>query len=215
MSDDKIIDFNKKSYEKGKEEILNRVSEVTGLTEENSNISEAFDEALERAEVYKAHDRFKEKELSEKYGVLPSQCYNGVCEYNSEGVCTDKSPAVGCIFRMVTSPPNSLSYNEYMPSHREALDMLEEHGLLKGDREEYLKVNKYYDKAESQFERSQTEIKGIKMVQVEACIKEVLMDNTFEGLSLLDEGDVDVLAKNILLEVEKAMGIYPNIKLEF
>ena len=100
-----------------------------------------------------------------------------------------------------------------MPSHREALDMLEKHDLLKGDRQRYREAWERYNRADSSEERDNAEVKGISFSQLRACITNILMDKeTYDDFELGCESDVKILANNIAIEVEKAMGIYPNIK---
>ena len=90
-------------------------------------------EIRERVAMYELLEEREEKELQEKHGIDPKVCYNHVCENNEDGVCdcTPGRPS-GCLYRMTDLPPNSLDYDEYMPSHQEALDRLEANGLLKG-----------------------------------------------------------------------------------
>jgi predicted adenine nucleotide alpha hydrolase (AANH) superfamily ATPase len=140
----------------------------------------------------------------------------------NEHKCTENNHhPVDCPFRMISHPPNIMDYDEYIPSHREALDMLEKNGLLKGDREEYLKANLYYGKAKNYEERDKTEVKGITMAQAREAIKTAI-NESFQYL--VSEGELsqeivdnfivpEVIASNATCELEKAMGIYPNIKI--
>jgi hypothetical protein len=195
--------------------IIKAVEEQTALNRNNSNIVEALQEAKERAIVYDAYDALEEKKLLESYGIQPDQCYNSVCEHCLDGKCDEEmGRSCSCIYRMIESPPNPLCYNEYMPSHHEALDRLEAHGLLKGERLEYQKECAQYERAQTQNERRNTEIKGITLNQLTQAVMNIL--NFFKehepDLTIQDEDSFDVIARNICLEVEKAMGIYPNIR---
>lgn len=203
----------------GRERFIKVVENATGITRENSNIEKALDDAEERGRLYDAHDARREKEL-EKTGISKKHCVNEVCKDNRDNMCMNPhGRPVSCMYRMITNPPNSLDYtDEYMPSHREALDMLEKHGLLEGDRQRYLEASVYYDKAKNYKDRNLTEIKGINFNVLEACSAKAIDEYldyilTEGGIDLKEYISVEVLARNIDIEVEKAMGIYPNIKL--
>ncbi len=211
---DKVTYIQDKKLSNFKREVLTLTKEATGLTEDNSNVSQAFDEAVERNKLYQAHNRFQEKELFVKHGIEIDECHNMVCKDYVEGSrCKELNNAIGCLFRMTESPPNTLNYDDYMPSHHEALDMLEKHDLLKGDRQRYKEAYSRYNSANNSEERESTEIKGIDFSQLKACVVNILTDSNFDGFEVGDREDANILATNITIEVEKAMGIYPNISI--
>ena len=194
-------------------------SVLSGMEVQPDEISFAIQEAIERNRMYQLMNNRKAKLYYEKYGIDPMMCENLVCSDCKNGYCDAGDSPIGCMYRMTSSPPNDLNYDEeYMPSHREALDMLEKHDLIKGSRQEYLEANAQFGKAESCSERESTEVKGITMAHIGYCVKEALEtyihsikehwnDNTdYSGI------DVDVVARNTNVNVEKAMGIYPNIR---
>ena len=216
----------KKPIHLNDEKIIRLVESQTSLTRDNSNIVEALEEAKERNTIYQRWEDANAEKLIKK-GKEPYPCCNMVCkEYkqfefskvksNGEYVFSGRSDYCNsgdshrCMFQMSSHPPNSLDYDEYMPSHIEALDMLEKHGLLKGDRATYQEANCKYDKAKSQKERNQTEISGITFAQIYDCILEIV-SNIPEFFN--PDMDEIALCQNMCVEIEKAMGIYPNIKL--
>jgi len=201
-------------YDLYEEQLKKQVTEATGLDDTNSNLTEGIREAMHRAVLYDEHDRFKEIEYYEKYGIESRMCKNNVCSDNNGGECKNDDRPVGCLYRMVDNPPNSLCYDEYMPSHREALDMLEYHGLLKGEREEYKKANSKYDKARSREERHSTEIKGIDFNMLIEVLYNVLSGEYYRAeTDPMNDVPVEAHVQNICVEVEKAMGIYPNTRI--
>ncbi len=210
---DKVISIGEGKLKSFKKEVLKITEEAHGLNENNSNVSQAFDDCIERNKLYRAHDRFQEKQLLEKHNIGINECHNMACKDNEESNNCGKGDAVGCIFRMTASPPNSLNYEEYMPSHREALDMLEKHGLLNGDRKRYEEANALYNRAHNNKERNNTKIENITIAQLRDCIFTILKDSIYDDFSLLSGEDVGILSNNITLEVEKAMGVYPNIRI--
>lgn len=186
-------------------------------------INKALNEAKERSVMYDAYDNIREKELQEKQGINLKQCYNEACPYcNSDCECNSSMVRpVGCLYRMTEWPPNSLNYDGYMPNHKESLDMLEKHGLLKGNRQQYLEANSTYDRCTSRDERQNTEIKGITMRQAEKAIIGCI--EWYFNFICKDDGlpedyfdkyiDITAIAQNCCVEFEKAMHIYPNIKM--
>jgi len=209
------------------EKILRAIEDQTDLTRENSNLEEALNEAKERGKMYQQFEDAKAQKLL-KEGKEPYPCCNMVCKsyVQSENTQIDNSSGVthfwgrsdycntndshGCTFQMSSHPPNSLNYEEYMPTHIEALDMLEKHGLLKGDRQRYKEANARYSKVQTQEERHQTEIKGITFAQLHEAVLQLEkeMPDFFNP-----ESAPVAIAQNLCVEVEKAMGIYPNIRL--
>jgi hypothetical protein len=186
--------------------LLNMIEEQSGLNIENSNINDAINEAIERSKLYDILEKREEKRL-EEIGVTKTQCFNAVCKDNICADCNeDGGSAVGCMYRMVQPPPNSLNYKDYMPTHLEALDMLEKHNLLKGDRQEYIEANSRYGKPNTQNERLNTEIKEINFHILKQCYYNALKTSQYE-----DTEDWEVLIQNLCVEIEKSMGIYPNI----
>jgi len=147
-------------------------------------------------------------------------CFNQKCPTaTTQGTCSKKQ-SWDCLYQMVEPPPNPMDYEGEMPSHREALQILEEQGNIKGELTRIRAENMKYveSKAQGSEERYGTEIHGITMAQLEACVLTLFREaredgNIFAGmgggLSLEEE---EIFAKNLLIEVEKAMGIYPNIR---
>lgn len=196
--------------------VIEVIEEQTPLNRKNSNLVEAIQEAKERAAMYKMLEKKREKELQEKHGIDPKVCYNYVCRSNRGGTCDCAfGRPVGCIFRMTDLPPNSLDYDEYMPSHKEALDRLEANGLLKGERQRYLEECAQYGKAATQVERGQYVINGVTMNQFRQALTNCLkrLRGMISPFDIEDDGDVGLLANNVTVEMEKVLGIYPNIKL--
>lgn len=150
-------------------------------------------------------------------------CFNLVCphcvsELNGRtNFCEREVNSHDCLFNMLTPPPNSLNYNEYMPSHQEALDRLESNNLLSGQRAEYALENVKYNKAATQEDRWNTEVKGITLHQAELAFiaslesycKFILEE---DGVDITDHMSISVVSRNACIELEKAMGIFPNIK---
>lgn len=212
-----------------KERILRVIDSQTNgeINKYNSNVSQALEDCIQRNKIYDSWEKAKYNKLLEQ-GTEPCPCFNNVCinhsskaeeiDDNRNNYCLDGFRCHGCLYQMLDYPPNSLNYNDYMPTHKEALDMLELHELLKGEREEYKQANCSYGKAKSRSERNSTEIKGIDFnilyETIETTIQD-LIDNQFvkdeERIGL--EQYKDVIARNAGIEVEKAMGIYPNITL--
>jgi len=202
--------------------VVKAVEEQSPFTVENSNLLDAIKDSKTRAKTYKKLALKAAQELYDA-GMEPYPCCNMVCEH----YCQDENIEVidgihyrsgrknyckayqshECMFQMDNHPPNKLSYNEYMPSHVEALDMLEKHSLLAGDREVYEKANVHYGKPSSQAERSETKIENVTFRQLEQVILTVLHDLP-PGFA---NSDHNVLARNITIEAEKAMGVFPNI----
>jgi hypothetical protein len=117
---------------------------------------------------------------------------------------------------MIEEPPNSLNYDEPIPSHKRALSILEEAGLLKGDKEYYRTENERY-KTVNHTERNEHIISGITMnclaIIIETAIQD-LVNNEYvpdEEKIGLDQNK-QVIARNATVEVEKAMGIFPHIR---
>jgi hypothetical protein len=179
---------------------------------ENSNIVEALQEAKGRAVLYEMMNRCREKELQEKHNIDPKMCRNEVCEHCESGVCDcEHGRPVGCIYRMVDHPPNSLDYEDYMPSHREALDRLEAKGLLKGERQRYLEECAKYGRPTSSSERGQYVINGVTMDQFRQALLNCMKELMGQNFSFDEEGDQNIVANNVTIEMEKVLGIYPNI----
>ena len=247
MSDDNIIDF-------GLEKITREVAgaEITMVTEDGiSDLGKTLGdiippnaikigilEAMERAKAYDNMDKLRTKRLVEN-GFNPYLCYNLVCEENDDRICERGDGCHSCLFQMPTPPPNSLDYtaNEkeagvrYMPSHREALQMLVDNNLLKDEVFERMIETKFYRddcKASTQYDRENVKIKEVTFGQLRGAIKHALHElycdhTTISGgfdfspscpdFDLSEEGDQEVFSRNLCLTVEKVMGIYPNIKL--
>lgn len=202
-----------------KERTIKLINSQIGINKSNSNIEKALDDADERARIYNFEIIQAEKELIIK-GIQPRVCYNGVCDKNnhSDECQNAHCRPISCMHRMTSIPPNRLDYREYMPSHREALDVLEKNELLKGDREEYLEDSIYYNKARNSDERHNTEIKGIDFNMLTKCVMTSLSNcvdfiKGEDGVDLTDYINPETFSRNVCCEVEKAMGIYPNIKL--
>ncbi len=207
------------------ERILRAVEDQTDLTRENSNIVEALEEAKERSNMYQAWEDAQANKLI-KEGKEPYPCLNAVCghyvqvedehvadngevKYSGRFNYCGEGMSHGCMFQMNSHPPNSLNYDEYMPTHVEALDMLEKNGLLKGSRKEYEEANVYYNKANTD-DRHSTEIKGINFKHIYAIMEYIYKEMPY---FFNPESNGTALCQNICMEIEKAMGIYPNIRL--
>lgn len=201
-----------------------------------STLEKGIQEAFERNQMKLQVMERKSEDLKEK-GQNPYPCFNTVC---SENVHETNTCGMGvlchdCLFQMTSGPPNSLDYTanegEKMPSHQEALDLLVEYGLLKDEswerkiEEIYLREEK---KPATQYDRGLQEINGVTMDHLRVCILQILEEfytthKTLIGgyefspscpdLDLSDEGDREILVRNICLNLEKVMGIYPNIKI--
>jgi len=208
MSDDNrrdILDFER-------EKIVKQVREVVGAELEDDEIEKGLDDAQARAELYKMYDLKMQKELWEVYGIEPRRCCNIVCSNNQDSYCYDEDMMpVSCLYRMTDPPPNEIGYDGYVPTYREALEMLEHHDLLYGEKHRYIEAMKDYGKAKGQEGRWATEISGIDFNILQECITKVLQGDIYAESDPLNEVSIDVHATNICLEVEKAMGIYPNI----
>jgi hypothetical protein len=196
--------------------ILKAVEEQIGLTSENSNIVEALKEAKERSDLIHLLELKKARDL-ELQGKEPYPCYNSVCENNRSEVdrrnwCAEESQCHGCLFQTLASPPNSLDYDEYMPTHQEALDRLEAKGLLKGDQNDYIENSKYQGKAQSQEARLQQDLAGCSIELAVKAMTEVFRSLRDAGLTL-DEDNLIIFQQNFSVELEKTLGIYPNIDL--
>jgi hypothetical protein len=203
--------------------ILKDIAEQTGLTKSNSNIVQALQEAQERGEMYHALDVQAAKDLFDQ-GKEPCPCHNQVCDkYNQYSEdsdrtnwCSDEVRSHSCLFNMLEPPPNSLNYDEGMPSHKAALTRLEELGLLKGQMDDYKLENDRYRRV-SRSERNQTEIKGVTMdlmcEVIETTIQD-LIDNPYvpEDEKVGLDQNKGIIARNATVEMEKSMGIYPNIR---
>jgi 16S rRNA C1402 (ribose-2'-O) methylase RsmI len=152
MDDNKVINLEGHLIAKVVGDLKQIVEDTIGFNDSNSDITSAIKDCLERNKLYALADVRKEKELFDKYGIEPNECHNIVCKdfkqdcdvdenglmTNFKSYCaTTGGSAAGCLFRMMQSPPNSLFYDGYMPSHQEALDRLQANGLLNGDSYSY------------------------------------------------------------------------------
>lgn len=218
-----IIDFQT-------EKIIKAVEEQSDITEDNSNLREAIQEARERNDILVQHLK-NVAENNKKQGLEPNPCFNSVCEKHKSifgertHYCEDEYFSHGCLFRMLESPPNSLNYSGYMPTHKEALDMLEKNGLLKGDKSEYQDIFEEYKKCKTQEERKNVVLDGVTIHQAGKALDNVLdgiiiffkNNNQKEVLpSEIFENEKDLIVRNFQIELEKVLGVYPNIiPLEF
>lgn len=118
-----------------------------------AEIGQAMVEAVERAKAYREFDAHRAALLEEQTGIKPDECHNAVCKHHvpmghlhlvdEKGMsyevedpathprCGGRSSATGCIFRMLEDPPSDPFIN--IPSHAEAVRMLQRAGLLKPD----------------------------------------------------------------------------------
>jgi hypothetical protein len=203
--------------------ILKDIAEQTGLTKDNSNIVQALQDAKERADAYEQLDLQKARKLAEA-GLEPCPCFNIVCKhYHQDSIetnrmnwCDREIACHSCLFQMLEEPPNSLNYDEPMPSHKAALTKLEELGQLKGQFLEHQTENSRYERV-TRTERNEHMISGITMdclsIVIETAIQD-LIDNPYvpdEEKIGLDQNK-QVIARNATVEVEKAMGIFPNLR---
>ena len=119
------------------------------------------------------------------------------------------------MYQMLSHPPNTLNYSKYMPTHSEALDMLENHGLLKGEREEYRKANTFYNKCTSRDDRKKVLLDGVPIFKAMSALSVILDeaadDKYASALSISEEHERDIIIRNFGVELEKVLGIYPNI----
>jgi len=194
-------------------------------------------EALERAKCYDALDNLISEKLIKK-GFNPYLCYNLVCACNENSICNIKDNCHSCLFHMPTEPPNPLDYttNEieagvrYMPSHKEALQMLVDNDLLKDEVFENMIETKFYKyecKAKTPYDRDQVKIDSVTFGQLRGIIKHALNElycdhTTIVGgfnfspscpdFDLSNEDDQEIFCKNLCITIEKIMGIYPNIR---
>jgi hypothetical protein len=201
-----------------------QAEEVSGLSRNTSLFIQAMIEAFAQSAVI--HNGFvvKSGERALK-GLEPHPCFNAVCSSHSteptrHNFCKQQSNCWGCSFQMTSPPPSELNYDEYMPNHQEALDLLEANGLLNGPIQESIDAaQKYYlDKPKDFNERMETEVNGLPMWKIERCIKnafdEIITDEHVEEKQreILYYWDT-IISRIALTEIEKALGIFPNIKL--
>lgn len=216
MNENKVIDLE--TTKKAKE-LYGFLPTDIKINVSEQGLSKAFNDAAVRHGMYDIVDDMREKQLQNENNIDPKICMNEPCEHNNSGQC--KSPfckPVSCMYRMITHPPLSMDYDGYMPSHKEALNMLEKNNLLHGKRQDYLEASIYYGKAESQGERECAEITGITMFQAKECVKTAIKDHLYYMVECgemskedYENIDIEVISRNATLEIEKAMGIYPNI----
>lgn len=129
------------------------VEQVAELTETAPDaVGQALAEAVERARAYREFDLIRAARLEERTGIKPDECWNAVCrdfveiehvrgrdkagefEISKPGSyprCGKRDNAMGCIFRMQEQPPSDPFAD--IPSHAEAVRMLQRAGLLKPD----------------------------------------------------------------------------------
>jgi hypothetical protein len=129
------------------------VEQLAELTESApAEIGQALVEAAERAKVYRSLDLIKQAR-QEEAGIRPGECWNGACKDHVPAAMLRKrdhvgeyeigdptswhrcgrgdDKAVSCIFRMIEQP-SSDPFSD-IPSHAEAIRMLQRAGLLKPD----------------------------------------------------------------------------------
>jgi len=138
MSNVKNIEDARKEREMKK--ILDAIIDDLGVDAERlgimiaaapDDIREAVSEAMERYEIYNELKQIKAQE-DEAEGIPADACYNGVCPKHNQSHCDDGPMcAQGCIFRMVQTPPSDPF--QKLPSHAEAIRMLQRLGELKPD----------------------------------------------------------------------------------
>ena len=170
------------------------------------------------ASLYAAVENSRANDLQKK-GLEPFPCDNAVCKDNGYeekrgSFCKKGASCHGCLFQMLDAPPNSLNYSGYMPTHQEALDMLENRGILSGEKERYKKESLHYQQAMPQGNRHNYEIKNIKMFHIRMAVEQTLKsfhDNEYADIDFNDPDEWNLLSHDVCLEVEKAMGVYPNI----
>lgn len=216
-SSDKIVNFEEfKAIAQAEEEI--------GLTRSESLFIQAMIEAMHQANIINNTFVAKAGERALK-GLEPNPCFNAVCsswgnEPTRHNFCKLSHQCWGCSYQMTSPPPSELNYDEYMPNHQEALDLLEANGLLNGPVQEAIEAAQkfYLDKPKNFNERMETEVNGLPMWKIERCIKnafdEIINDEQVEEKQreILYYWDT-IIARIALTEIEKALGIFPNIKL--
>lgn len=75
-----------------------------------------------------------------RHKLMPNECHNIVCtdyipvddNYN-HNVCGQRDDSHNCLYRMEDPPPNTLDYATPMPSHLEAIHILNRFGLVSPD----------------------------------------------------------------------------------
>ena len=189
---------------------------------QNNALTKAFNDTVARNQIRMELAIEQSRQSFLETGEA-NPCFNLVCphcisELNGRtNFCDREVNSYDCLFKMSSPPPNSLNYSEYMPSHQEALDRLESNNLLSGQRAEYALENVKYNKATTQEDRWNTEVKGITLHQAELAFitslesycKFILEE---DGIDITDHMSISVVSRNACIELEKAMGIFPNIK---
>jgi len=216
-SSDKIINFEEF-------QAIAKAETATGLSRDASLFVQAIVETFAQMSVIDNSLAAKAGERALK-GLEPNPCFNAVCsshgnEPTRHNFCKQGYHCHECLFRMTSPPPIEMNYHEHMPNHQEALDLLEANGLLDGPIKEAIdEAQKYYLEKPSNFnERMETEINGLPMWKAELCIKNafrhIYESNEVENShrEVLYYWDI-IIARNALVEIEKALGIFPNIKL--
>lgn len=216
------------SFEQAKQEkILTRLTDSIlgeiGLGQ--MDLTEAFFAAIENAKMIDGLLQQKSEERAAA-GLEPNPCFNRVCsewrdEVGHRDYCARAYECHGCIMQMTSFPPNHLDYAiDPLPSHSEAIALLEHYGHIDGPISEHLaEMSKYEnEKAANYGERDAVEIKGISMGTLKKCINTVIGEClTSEFVNEVDkiglENYQEAIARNVTSEVEKAMGIWPNIKI--
>lgn len=176
-------------------------------------------QSVQRSLAIKELNKEKGNTMFAKTGVR-NPCFTLVCPNNQDHTCQcPDDNSHDCLYNTLSPPPNVINYTSYMPTHQEALDKLEELGELTGQKEEYKLMNRSYNKARNQTERWATEVKGVDLNMVQAAIEKAINDHIqylirvgYTDLGGMC-GDIKVMASNACIEIEKAMGIFPNIKI--
>lgn len=223
---EEIISFNdlkKSAFEKDLENYKNSLPIFVNI----DGIISALQDAYIRSRQYEQCDINKSQERMSK-GLEPNPCFNLVCQHCVESdenfrtnYCDLEYNCHSCSFQMLEEPPNSLNYGfDEMPTHKQALDILEHEGIIKGRTSEWVEECRKYanSKAPNNMLRRTTEIQGISMETLESCIVNAFLSYIESEYvpklesDILNEWGVRIASQSCL-EVEKAMGIYPNIKL--
>lgn len=208
-------------------EIQSQMKNANMGVPDSDSLNSALEDAKYRSALINNCNKAREKRLNTEYGIKPMECLNEVCKYNKyDGYCfcnNKDSLYLDCNFRLFQRNPNHLDYDvDPIPTWKEALDLLAKNGFIKEDcREECKKASINYGKANNRNERDNTEVKGITFSQLRQAIEHSI-DDFYSNESYDDKEEKasvekhlysDIIANNSAIEVEKIMGIFPNIKL--
>jgi hypothetical protein len=158
------------------------------------------------------------------HGDEPYPCFNAVCpQYRADATrpnyCAQGADCFNCSFQLIDEPPSPLDYEDEMPTHQEALDILELNGLLAGPMHEQIEMATAYrrSKPTTLTDREEYEVK-LPMHTIKTCVENAIIDiaqneyNTEVEQLVLNDWSARIGIATTM-EIEKACGVYPNIKL--